>query len=88
MQNIGNEEHTRGNRADLPLRFGRVHVESRARCQLLGNSGVMRLLALQRLTPCQNLDIARRCVGAEKSREPIDDYKVLSRHADRRVGRK
>jgi len=42
MQNIGNEEHTRGNRADLPLRFGRAHVESRARCQLLGNSGVMR----------------------------------------------
>jgi len=42
MQNIGNEEHTRGNVGDLPLRVGGVHVEPRARCQLLGNSDVMR----------------------------------------------
>jgi len=58
MQNIGNEEHTRGKRADLLLRVGGAHVELRARCQLLGNSGLTRLLVLQRLTHWQNLDIA------------------------------
>jgi len=42
MQNIGNEEHTRGKRADLLLRVGGAHVELRARCQLLGNSGLTR----------------------------------------------
>jgi hypothetical protein len=46
MQNIGNEEHTREKWGELPLRVGGVDVELRARCQLLGNSGVMRLLVL------------------------------------------
>ena len=48
MQSTDNEEHKSGKRPDLPLRVGGAHVEPRAWCQLLGNSGVTRLLALQR----------------------------------------
>jgi hypothetical protein len=55
MQNTGNEQHTQGKRADLPLRVGRAHVKSRARCQLLGNSRVTRLLVLERQGRCQSV---------------------------------
>jgi hypothetical protein len=54
MQNIGNERHTSGKRADLPLSVGGAHVKPRARCQLLGNSGVTRLPALQRQGRCHS----------------------------------
>jgi len=42
MQNTGNEEHTRGKRADLRPGVGGAHVEPRAWCQLPGISGVTR----------------------------------------------
>jgi hypothetical protein len=47
MQNTGNGQHRKGKRSGLPLRVGGAHVKSRARCQLLGNSGVTRLLVLE-----------------------------------------
>ena len=40
MQSTDNEEHKSGKRPDLRPRVGRAHVEPRAWCQLLGNSGV------------------------------------------------
>ena len=54
IQITGNEEHTRGKRADLRPRVGGAHVELRAWCQLPGNSGVTRLLVLQRKGRSQN----------------------------------
>ena len=39
VQNTGNEEHTTGKRADLPLRVWRADVQPSTQCQMLGNSG-------------------------------------------------
>jgi hypothetical protein len=55
MQNTGNGQHRKGKRSGLPLRVGGAHVKSRARCQLLGNSGVTRLLVLERQGRCQSV---------------------------------
>jgi hypothetical protein len=63
MQSTDNEEHKSGERADLRPRTGGAHVEPRAWCQLLGRIWTS----------------LRRCAGAEKFRELIDDCKVFSR---------
>jgi hypothetical protein len=44
LQNTDNEEHAKGKRAALPVGVCVAHVESVARCQLLGNSGVIWLV--------------------------------------------
>jgi hypothetical protein len=63
MQSTDNEEHKSGERADVRPRTGGAHVEPRAWCQLLGRIWTS----------------LRRCAGAEKFRELIDDCKVFSR---------